>query len=446
MAWLITGGAGYLGAHVVRAMLATDRQVVVLDDLSSGSAERLPADVPLIRGDTHSRRSVRRALDAGSEPVTGLIHLAMRADAAESVQRPLYYWSQNVGGLLVVLEELVEAGVRNVILGSSADVYGRSVLKLDPAERISERTPLQPTTPFGATVVAAEEMIAATAIAEGWRSLSLRMFPLAGAAAPELGPTRVEGFIPEVLQALHDGQRPRVFGDDFNTEDGSAVHDLTHPSEAAAAFVAAVRAIELTQATTATTQDAGAVMRAAGDQLQTAAARAEEEARKLPGVALAADVAAGTAAAAEAASAAALRAMDRLPGLSLARRIAERSIEDALTVATGETVVDQMGGALEQVGSLVARMAGVDDNHRIQGHEAINIGRGRGRSSFRTIEALRESVGEQFAVDIVRRRAGDPASVVANTDLARRRLGWRARGSLQDITDSAWEAWKHDHT
>ena len=110
MAWLITGGAGYIGAHVVHDMVASGREVVVLDDLSTGRADRLPPGVPLVKGDVGNRRAVRRALT--QHPITGVMHFAARKQVGESVERPLYYWSQNVGGLQVLLEEMVEAGNR----------------------------------------------------------------------------------------------------------------------------------------------------------------------------------------------------------------------------------------------------------------------------------------------------------------------------------------------
>ena len=100
MAWLITGGAGYIGAHVVRDMVASGRDVVVLDDLSTGRADRLPAGVPLIKANVDNRRAVRRAFT--NHPITGVMHFAARKQVGESVERPLHYWAQNVGGLQVL--------------------------------------------------------------------------------------------------------------------------------------------------------------------------------------------------------------------------------------------------------------------------------------------------------------------------------------------------------
>ena len=104
------------------------------------------------------------------------------------------------------------------------------------------------------------------------------------------------------------------------------------------------------------------------------------------------------------------------------------------------------GEAAAQLGSLVAKVAGVDEGPRLVDHLAVNIGSGRGHSAFDVVEALRGSVGDPFAVDIVGRRAGDPAYVVAAPELAAGLLGWRARLGLRDITDSAWAAWQHAHS
>ena len=130
MAWLITGGAGYIGAHVVRDMVASGRDVVVLDDLSTGRADRLPAGVPLIKANVDNRRAVRRAFT--SHPITGVMHFAARKQVGESVERPLYYWAQNVGGLQVLLEEMVAAGTTQMVFSSSAAVYGQPDLTPGP--------------------------------------------------------------------------------------------------------------------------------------------------------------------------------------------------------------------------------------------------------------------------------------------------------------------------
>src|SRR5215470_6078561 len=109
MSWLVTGGAGYIGAHVVWAMRAAGVGVVVLDDLSTGRADRLPPDVPLVRASVLDRGAVRTALAA--HQVTGVVHTAARKSVPESVADPLGYYRDNVGGVVVLLEAMCAAGV-----------------------------------------------------------------------------------------------------------------------------------------------------------------------------------------------------------------------------------------------------------------------------------------------------------------------------------------------
>jgi UDP-glucose 4-epimerase len=430
MAWLITGGAGYIGAHVVRDMLDAGREVVVLDDLSTGRADRLPRGVPLIKGSITNRRAVRRAVQHESG-ITGVMHFAARKQVGESVQRPLHYWAQNVGGLQVVLEEMVDAGIRQMVLSSSAAVYGQPDLP-DPLDRITERTPCAPINPYGATKLAGEWMLAATAAAHDWRALSLRYFNVAGSGSPDLGDPAALNLIPMVLEALDAGRRPTVFGDDYDTPDGSCVRDYIHVADLSAAHVAAARVVEAAHA--------GATVRSPQEKLQHAAARAEQAATRLPGGALAVEVATQMPAAAEAAAARAIgrmpRAVERATG---ALPWALRTSGPAGMAGQATEIVAEVAS---QLGSLAAKVAGVEEAPRLVHHLAVNVGTGRGSSVFEVIEALRASVCDDFAVDIVERRPGDPAALVAAPDLALALLGWRAKHDLRDMTDSAWAAWQ----
>ena len=236
--WCVTGGAGYIGGHVVRALRASGRRVIVLDDLSSGDAARLPADVSLVVGDIADPRAVRAALDR--HPVSGVLHLAARKAVAESVDRPLWYWRQNVHGLQTLLEGMVDAGVRRVVYSSSAAVYGQP----DTLEPIDEDDPCAPINPYGASKRAGEWMIDATARRYGWQAISLRYFNVAGAGAPELGDRGAANLIPMVFRALDEGRAPEVFGDDYPTPDGTCVRDYVHVTDLAEAHVAAVARTE----------------------------------------------------------------------------------------------------------------------------------------------------------------------------------------------------------
>ena len=140
MTWLITGGAGYIGAHVARAMTGAGERVLVLDDLSAGVPARLPADVPLVRGSAADGGLLKRVL--AEHAVTGVVHLAARKQVAESVAQPTRYYQENVGGLATLLEAVAEAGIERFLFSSSAAVYGNPDTGL-----ITEETPCAPVNP-----------------------------------------------------------------------------------------------------------------------------------------------------------------------------------------------------------------------------------------------------------------------------------------------------------
>jgi UDP-glucose 4-epimerase len=234
MTWLVTGGAGYIGAHVVRAMLAADHAVVVLDDLSTGDPARLPAGVPLVSGSTLDRPLLDRTLR--EHAVTGVLHIAARKQVGESVEKPLWYYRENVEGLRVVLEAAAGAGVRSFLLSSSAAVYG-----MPDVELVTEDTPCAPMSPYGETKLAGEWLVRAVGRAHGMGTVSLRYFNVAGAATPELGDPGAFNLVPMVFERLDAGDAPRIFGDDYPTPDGTCVRDYIHVADVAEAHVAAVR-------------------------------------------------------------------------------------------------------------------------------------------------------------------------------------------------------------
>ena len=163
MTWLITGGAGYIGAHVVRAMTEAGERTVVYDDLSTGIAERVPDGVPLVVGSTLDGERVARALR--DHRVTGVVHLAAKKQVGESVDRPLHYYRENVEGLRVLLAAVTEAGVPSFVFSSSAAVYGMP----SAARRglVTEDTPCAPMSPYGETKLAGEWLVRATGRAHG---------------------------------------------------------------------------------------------------------------------------------------------------------------------------------------------------------------------------------------------------------------------------------------
>jgi UDP-glucose 4-epimerase len=232
--WLITGGAGYIGAHVVRAMRDAGEQAVVYDDLSTGIAERVPDGVPLVVGSTLDAELLARTLK--EHAVTGVVHLAAKKQVGESVNLPLHYYRENVEGLRVLLEAAVAAAVPSFVFSSSAAVYG-----MPDVDLVTEETPCVPMSPYGETKLVGEWLVRATGRATGLSTASLRYFNVAGAATPELADTGVFNLVPMVFEKLTEGASPRVFGDDYATPDGTCVRDYIHVVDLAEAHVAAAR-------------------------------------------------------------------------------------------------------------------------------------------------------------------------------------------------------------
>ncbi|MFJ9144223.1 UDP-glucose 4-epimerase GalE [Streptomyces griseus] len=233
MTWLITGGAGYIGSHVV-AEMAGEERLVVLDDLSTGRAERLPEGVPLVVGSVLDRELLDRVL--AEHAVTGIVHIAGKKQVAESVERPLYYYRENVDGLRTLLEAAAAAGVRRFLFSSSAAVYG-----MPDVDLVTEKTPCLPLSPYGETKLAGEWLVTAAGRAHGMATASLRYFNVAGAASPELADEGVFNLVPMVFERLEADEAPRIFGDDYPTSDGTCVRDYVHVEDIASAHVAAAR-------------------------------------------------------------------------------------------------------------------------------------------------------------------------------------------------------------
>ncbi|MCZ4096417.1 UDP-glucose 4-epimerase GalE [Streptomyces sp. SID13666] len=321
MTWMITGGAGYIGSHVVKALVESGEQVVVLDDLSTGDAARLPAGVPLEQGSVLDRAALDRVL--GQYEVRGIVHIAAKKQVGESVERPLHYYRENVVGLQTVLEAAAEAGVSRFLFSSSAAVYG-----MPDVELVTERTPCDPMSPYGETKLTGEWMVGAVGRAHGMATASLRYFNVAGAASAELGDPGIFNLVPMVFQRLAQGKPPLIFGDDYPTPDGTCVRDYIHIEDVASAHVAAARRL---------TADPSASLK-------------------------------------------------------------------------------------------------------------LNIGTGEGVSVAEMIDLIREVSGHtDLAPEIVPRRAGDPARVVASAELIGKELGWSARYDVRQMVTSAWAGWQLRH-
>jgi len=234
MAWMVTGGAGYIGAHIVRALQAHGENVVVLDDLSTGEVRKIPDGVPLVVASVGDRDAVASVMK--EHDVTGVVHLAAKKAVGESVARPLFYYRENVDGLLSLLEAMLDVGVTKLVYSSSAATFG-----MPDVDRVTEDSACAPESPYGETKLVGEWIMRDAARAHGIDFVSLRYFNVAGAGAPELGDTGVFNLVPMVFRALSTGDKPEVFGDDYATRDGSCERDYIHVADLADAHVAAVR-------------------------------------------------------------------------------------------------------------------------------------------------------------------------------------------------------------
>ena len=237
MTWLLTGGAGYIGSHIACALRATGRDVVVLDDLSTGYAHRLPSAIPLIQTSVLNRKTVSQALL--DHCITGVIHLAAKKSVSESVAQPDYYHEQNVVGLRRLLDAMHAADVTRLVFSSSAAVYGNATTNV-----IDETTLTTPISPYGATKLTGERLVRWAGLDTGMRWLALRYFNVAGAGALHLGDTGIANLIPMAFQALDQGTRPQIFGADYPTPDGSCVRDYIHVADVADAHITAAQHLE----------------------------------------------------------------------------------------------------------------------------------------------------------------------------------------------------------
>ncbi|MCU1674288.1 MAG: putative UDP-glucose 4-epimerase [Frankiales bacterium] len=235
MTWLVTGGAGYIGAHVVKAMLDDGQEVVALDDLSTGDRSRVAA-APLVEGSVLDRALLDRTMS--EHGVTGVVHIAAKKQVGESVADPLLYYRENLSGLVTLLEACRAAEVGSFVFSSSAATYG-----LPDVDLVDEETPGVPLSPYGETKLIGEWLTRDCETAFGLRTMSMRYFNVAGAAAAELGDPGVFNLIPLVFQALAAGERPKVFGGDYPTPDGTCIRDYVHVADVAAAHLTAARAL-----------------------------------------------------------------------------------------------------------------------------------------------------------------------------------------------------------
>lgn len=236
MTWLVTGGAGYIGSHVVAALRAASMPPVVVDSLSSGHREFVPDDVPFVEGNILDADLMARTMI--EHGVTGVIHLAGFKYAGVSVQEPLLTYEQNVTGTAQLLKAMELADVDKLVFSSSAATYGTP-----SGDIVTEDTPTRPESPYGESKLIGEWLIRDQGRARGLKHTSLRYFNVVGSGSPELYDTSPHNLFPIVLRALTSGKTPKIYGTDYNTADGTCVRDYVHVADLATSHVAAARAL-----------------------------------------------------------------------------------------------------------------------------------------------------------------------------------------------------------
>ncbi len=311
---LVTGGAGYIGSVVAAQLIAAGHEVAVLDDLSTGHADAVPAGATFVKGTLRDC-----AAEVLADDIEAVLHFAAKALVGESVAEPAKYWSANLGGTLALLEAMREIRVRTIVFSSTAAVYG------EPERTpVTETDPARPTNPYGASKLAVDTALTEFARLYGFGAVSLRYFNVAGAHQTADGGWLGERhnpethLIPAVLASVTTGGRMQIFGGDYDTPDGTCIRDYIHVTDLADAHLRALAACQ--------------------------------------------------------------------PG-----------------------------------------------RHRI-----YNLGSGTGYSVREVIEVCREVTGSDIASDVVARRPGDPAVLVASSARIQAELGWHAVRDLRTMAADAW--------
>jgi UDP-glucose 4-epimerase len=239
--FLICGGAGYVGSHMVNYLVSHRHEVVVYDNLSTGHREAVAADVPFVVGDIGDAPGLVRLFEA--HRFDAVIHFCAHSLVGESVGKPYRYYRNNVSNTLVLLQAMREAGVNRLVFSSTAAVFGHP-----ETDSIDEAHPTEPINPYGRSKLMVEKILVDAAHAYGLRSVALRYFNAAGAdPSATIGEAHdpETHLIPNVLKAvLGQGAGLKVFGDDYETRDGTCVRDYVHVNDLASAHLLAVEYLE----------------------------------------------------------------------------------------------------------------------------------------------------------------------------------------------------------
>ncbi len=317
MRWLVTGGAGFIGGHVVHALRDRGFDPVVLDDFSTGRRDVVPPGVSVVEGSLLDPSAVSEALKRNQ--LDGVIHIAGYKFAGESVGLPIHTFEQNVVGMMNLVEGMVENSLKRIIFSSSAAVYGEVEVEV-----ITENHLRKPKNPYGQSKLIGEWLLDNMGVAHNFQHSSLRYFNVVGSSRSGIYDTSPHSLFSLVFEALVAGRAPKIFGSDYPTSDGTCVRDYIPVGALADAHVVA-----------------------------------------------------------------------------------------AEKLASGQTL-----------------------------EPAYNIGTGTGHTVAQVMKVMAEVTGIDFDPVLVDRRPGDPATVVASGELARRDLGWNPQTDLREMVQTSWDAYQ----
>ncbi|BDR55048.1 UDP-glucose 4-epimerase GalE [Bombiscardovia apis] len=240
MSVLVTGGCGYIGAHVVHALHQAGQEVIVIDDLSYGKPTRIEG-ARLYGADISAPGADQRMAEIMREhKVDSVIHFAARKQVGESVEKPLWYYQQNLGSMLNVLKAMAATDAKKLVFSSSAATYGEPPVSVVPEDVV----PMLPINPYGQTKLIGEWMARACEEPHGIRFCGLRYFNVAGCGPVELEDPAILNLIPMIFDRLKQGKAPAIFGADYPTEDGTCIRDYIHVSDLADAHIAALNYLD----------------------------------------------------------------------------------------------------------------------------------------------------------------------------------------------------------
>ena len=232
---LVTGGAGYIGAHIADLLQTNGYKVRIFDDFSNGLDRRTTGFADIYRGDITDRAAVLEA----TEGVDAVIHLAAKKAVGESVSNPLKYYTNNVGGTMNLLAAMSLKKVKKIVFSSSAAVYS-------PSEKsaIEEADPIEPLSPYGATKLLSEQLISKVGQAEDFSTISLRYFNVVGSTKIEYGDNSKDNLVPKVFAAYKAGKSPEIYGADYPSKDGTCIRDYIHVQDLAEAHLVALKQLD----------------------------------------------------------------------------------------------------------------------------------------------------------------------------------------------------------